>query len=202
MDLQHLESPIFNINLPTGKPAIGKLLVAEPFLKEEYFNHSVVSLVEYEPGQSSMGLVLNKPTGYTLADAIEGIHEEVDIPIFCGGPMSYDRLFYLHSFGEEFRGSRKISDGLYIGGDFEAVKSYVNMGLDTEGKIRFFVGYSGWDAGQLEDEIKNHVWAVTPCQDPADIFAPGDSSLWYKVVRSMGPAYRNWKLHPVNPQLN
>lgn len=137
IDMPNLDSSIFKINLPTGKPAVGSLLVAEPFLREEYFNHGVISLVEYERGKSAMGLVLNKATGYTLGEAIEGIQDEVDIPIYCGGPLSCDRLFYLHSLGNEFRGARKIADDLYIGGDFKQVKNYVNMGLETEGKMRF-----------------------------------------------------------------
>ena len=57
IDMPDLDSSIFKINLPTGKPAVGSLLVAEPFLREEYFNHGIISLVEYERGKSAMGLV-------------------------------------------------------------------------------------------------------------------------------------------------
>ena len=88
IDMPDLDSSIFKINLPTGKPAVGSLLVAEPFLREEYFNHGIISLVEYERGKSAMGLVLNKATGYTLGEAIEGVQDEIDIPISCGGPLS------------------------------------------------------------------------------------------------------------------
>lgn len=56
IDMPNLDSSIFKINLPTCKPAVGSLLVAEPFLREEYFNHGVISLVEYERGKSAMGL--------------------------------------------------------------------------------------------------------------------------------------------------
>ena len=79
IEMPNLDSSLFRINLPTGQPRVGSILVAEPFLREEYFNHGVISLVEYERGKSSMGLVLNKTTGYTLGDAIEGVDEEVDI---------------------------------------------------------------------------------------------------------------------------
>ena len=202
MDMPDLESSIFKINHPTSSPAIGSLLVAEPFLREEYFNHAVISLIEYERGKSAMGLVLNKATGYTLGEAIEGIQEEVDIPIYCGGPLSCDRLFYLHSLGDEFDGARQIADGLFIGGDFEQVKNYVNMGLDTEGKIRFFVGYSGWDRFQLEEEIEKHVWAVAPKPVNSEILHEDGDSFWYHIVRMLGKPYRNWLYHPVNPQYN
>lgn len=201
-EMPNLDSSLFKINLPTGTPGIGSILVAEPFLREDYFNHGVISLVEYERGKSTMGLVLNKPTGYTLGQAIEGIDDEVDIPIYCGGPLSCDRLFYLHPLGKEFDKAKKIGDNLYIGGDFEQVKAYVNMGLPTEGKMRFFVGYSGWDANQLESEIANHVWAVAPKPANEEIFREDGDSFWYRFVRLLGKPYRNWLYHPVNPQYN
>ena len=164
MDMQNLDTSLFSISHPTPAPRCGDLLVAEPFLREEYFNHAVITLIEYHPGTPAMGLVLNKPTGYTIGEAIEGIDDNVRLPIFCGGPLSCDRLFYIHSLPHEFKGSRKVAPGIYVGGDFDQVKAYVNMGLDTDCKIRFFVGYSGWDPRQLEEEINNHVWAVTPPQ--------------------------------------
>ena len=139
--IPNLDDSLFRINLPTDSPSAGVLLVAEPFLRDEYFNHAVITLVEHGSGEASMGLVLNKPSGFTLGEAVEGIDDDVDVPIYCGGPVSTDRLFYIHSLCREIPHSRKLTDDLYIGGDFERVKAYVNMGLSTEGRIRFFVGY-------------------------------------------------------------
>jgi len=201
-DLPNLDSSLFRINHPTSHPVPGVLLVAEPFLREEYFNHAVITLIEYEEKSSAMGLVLNKPTGYTLGEAIDGIDDDADIPIYCGGPVSCDRLFYVHSLGNEFAGARKLTDDLYLGGDFESVKSYVNMGLPTEGLIRFFVGYSGWDPGQLLEEIGKHVWAVAPRPANSEILREDGDSFWYHIVRSMGSEYRNWLYHSLNPQFN
>lgn len=200
--LPNLDTPIFRINHQAAKPQAGALLVAEPFLREEYFNHGVIALIEYKDGESSMGLVLNKPTGYTLGEAIEGINDEVDIPIFCGGPLSTDRLFYIHTLGDEFDGSVEIAENLYVGGDFDQVRQYVNLGFDTEGKIRFFVGYSGWDARQLDDEIARHVWAVDLRPKIDEIMTEQGDTMWYNTVRHLGKRYRNWLYHPVNPQLN
>ncbi len=201
-DMPNLDSTLFKINLPTSHPQPGVLLVAEPFLREDHFNHAVITLVEYARRKSAMGLVLNKPTGYTLGEAIDGINDDVDTPIYCGGPVACDRLFYLHSLGNELPNSRKLSDDLFIGGDFDSVKAYVNMGLPTEGLIRFFVGYSGWDPGQLEEEIRTHVWAVAPRPANSEILREDGDSFWYHIVRTMGTPYRNWLYHPLNPQFN
>lgn len=202
IDLPNLDTSLFKIDMPTFEPRPGALLVAEPFLREEYFNHAVIVLVEYDEKGTAMGIVLNKPTGYDLGQVVEGIDDDVDVPLFCGGPVSCDRLFYIHSLGDEFPGAQKLIDGLYIGGDFEVVKSYVNMGLPTEGKIRFFVGYSGWSPGQLCEEMSNHIWAVVPQPATAEILREEGDSFWYQIVRGMGEAYRNWLYHPLDPQMN
>ena len=200
--LPNLDSSLFKINIPVRKPSAGMLLVAEPFLREEHFNHAVISLVEYAKGGHAMGIVLNKPTGVTLGQAVQGFDEEVEIPVFCGGPVGNDRLFYIHSLPREFPDSLPLASNVYIGGDFDKVKSYVNMGLPTKGKIRFFIGYSGWDAGQLDTEISHHVWAVAPQPTSQSILQDDDDAFWYKIVRTLGPAYRNWLYHPTNPKLN
>ena len=86
-ELPNLDRSLFRIDMPTGDPKPGVLLVAEPFLREEYFNHAVIMLIEYEKGGTPMGLVLNKPTHFTLGETIKGIDESIDIPIYCGGPL-------------------------------------------------------------------------------------------------------------------
>lgn len=201
-DMSDFEKSLFRIDLPTPPPKPGVLLVAEPFLREEHFNHAVITLIEYNRDDTAMGLVLNKPTGYTLGEAVRGIHDEVTIPIFCGGPLSCDRLFYIHSLPRDIPGGEPLGPDLYIGGDFDSLKRYVNMGLPTEGLIRFFVGYSGWDRNQLDEEIEAHVWAVAPRPANAEILREDADSFWHRTVRSMGAQYRNWLYHPLDPHLN
>lgn len=197
-----LDSTLFNINLGSHKPHSGSLLVAEPFLHEDYFNHAVILLVDYEDSKESMGIVMNRSIGYTLGDLVEELPEDVNIPVFCGGPMSCDRLFYLHTLGDVFSDSRHIIDNLYIGGDFNQVIQYVKEGYPTEGLVRFFVGYSGWSIGQLDNELAKHVWAVVPPLSSGKMLVGSDDSYWHKVVRSMGPKYRGWLYHPMNPTAN
>ena len=64
-ELPNLDRSLFRIDMPTGDPKPGVLLVAEPFLREEHFNHAVISLIEYKKGENPMGLVLNKPTSFS-----------------------------------------------------------------------------------------------------------------------------------------
>lgn len=197
-----LNKSLFDIDLPGLPLEQGRLLVAEPFLRDEYFNHAAILLADYQKGEKAMGVVMNAATEYTLGQLVENVDEDLRIPIFCGGPMSRDRLFYVHTLGHLIPESREIADGIYIGGDFEAVIDYVAKGYPTEGMIRFFAGYSGWDAGQLEEEVRNHVWAVTKPLSFSRLLVGKGNSYWHKVVRTMGEPYRGWLYHPMFPACN
>ena len=195
-----IESFLFNIEINKQKPYKGALLVAEPFLREEYFCHAVICIVEYEIGKSSMGIVMNKPISYSLSELIPDIYSEYDLPVYCGGPLSCDRLYYIHSLGNFITDAKEISNGLYIGGNIDDIITYINEGNNTYGKIRFFLGYSGWDPGQLENELKHNVWAVTP--NNHELLLGERDNYWHKYVKSMGDEYRGWQYHPENPQFN
>ena len=200
--MKDLDNTLFSIDISTSIPQPGSLLVAEPFLSDEYFNHSVISLVDYAQGESSMGIVMNRKSGYTLGQMIEGFDDNVDIPIYIGGPMSRNRMFYIHQLGGLFTGAVEIQTGLWIGGNYNQVLEYVRDGYPADNLIRFFIGYSGWEKGQLENEITQHVWAVTSPMEPADMLSDSDDAYWHKVVKKMGDKYRGWQMHPMVPTAN
>ena len=192
---------LFNISIPHPKPAIGRLLVAEPFMHDENFRHSVICLVDYEESGKAMGVVLNHRMNYTLDQLMEDVERE-DIEVYCGGPMSMDRLFFIHTLGDIIPGARQIGENLYIGGDFEAMTDYVNSGYPLEGKIRFFVGYSGWGDHQLDDELEANVWGVALLSDAEEMLTGEDDSYWHRTVKGMGETYRGWLFHPQNIHSN
>ena len=197
-------SLLFKIDIPQEcDPQVGSLLVAEPFLKESYFNHAVICLVDHSEGQSSMGVVLNRISGHELQDLIDGISCADPVTVYCGGPVACDRLYFLHTLGPDIiPDTREVSHGLWIGGDFEAVKDYISAGYPVDGHIRFFIGYSGWDAGQLDDELRQSVWAITQPGSADTLLTGAEDSMWHRYVRSMGTPYSCWRYHPQNPRAN
>ncbi len=192
---------LFNIDIPHPKAAVGRLLVAEPFMRDEHFRHAVVCLVDYEKGSTAMGVVLNNRTSYTLDQLMESVERE-GIEVYCGGPMSVDRLFFLHTLGDIIPGARHIGGDLYIGGDFDAMTASVSSGYPVEGKIRFFVGYSGWSENQLDEEIEANGWGVAETGVGESIRTGRDDPYWHRTVRGMGDGYRGWLFHPQNVHSN
>ena len=193
---------IFDIKVQSTPPYEGALLVAEPFLRENYFNHAVICLVDYTPGHTAMGLVLNKVTHYSLSDLLDNVTDDRDIPVFCGGPMSCDHLYCIHTLGDIVPQARHVTGDIYVGGDFSTIVDYVNSGYPIDGRIRFCMGYSGWEAGQLEGEIKRHVWAVAPIGNSRTLLSDAENKYWHRQVRAMGSPYRGWLYHPQDPKMN
>lgn len=98
---------IFKIETNHVIPSRGKVLISEPFLYDEMFGRSVVLLVDHTQ-DGTMGLILNKPLPLLLNEVLKEFKDVVDIPIYKGGPLSTDTLFYLHTLND-------VEDSLQIG---------------------------------------------------------------------------------------
>ncbi|MFN8358027.1 MAG: YqgE/AlgH family protein [Spirosomataceae bacterium] len=177
----------------------GHLLIAEPFLGDSNFERSVVLLCEHD-ANGTFGLVLNQTTKMHLADVIE---DDVypDIPLFLGGPVAQNTLHFIHRRPDLIEHSTLVTDKLYWGGDFEQIKRMLNVGSLPPNDIRFFVGYSGWSPGQLDDELKQNSWIVTRTSSEMIFDSPVDQ-LWRSVLRAMGGEYKVMSHYPTDPRLN
>ena len=94
-----------------------------------------------------------------------------------------------------------VTNGVYTGGDFDIIQKLINTNLIEEKQIRFFLGYSGWGAGQLESELEDNSWVV--CNDyDVDIISNSDKSLWKNVLENMGGNFKVISNFPEDPALN
>lgn len=161
----------------------GKLLVAEPFMIDPYFRRAVVLLCEHNE-EGSVGFILNKKTEMKVTDLIPTF-PEFDAEIFYGGPVQTDTLHYVHNVGTMLEDSIKLTDGVYWGGDFESLQFLITSGLIEPHNIRFFVGYSGWSAGQLDEEMETGSW-VTADMHANYLFKTKPDGLWSEVMYNKG----------------
>jgi putative transcriptional regulator len=182
------------------QPAAGRLLIAEPFLSEPYFGRSVVMLTQHSD-DGSMGLVLNKPLKLFLHEIVQGVHLEENIPVYCGGPVGSKSLFYLHNI-DEMPDSLPITKKIFLGGNFAWLLDRLNAGLGTGKHVRFFLGYAGWDSGQLDEEILHQSWIVAKAGGQQVLHQSDASTLWSRSMQSLGGKYKRWADFPKNPNLN
>lgn len=202
--MKDLNELLFKVQVARRMPAAGALLIADPFVSREYFNHGVISVIDYQALEGATGVVLNNRTEYQLADLLDGVDPMIDVPVFCGGPTGQDRLFFIHTLGPDIiPDARVYAPGLYVGGDFDAAVAYVNGGFPIAGCIRFFVGYTNWVEGQLEREITNGQWAnVAPTLDGVTLLSDEGDHYWHRTVARLGESFRAWRLLPRNPVCN
>lgn len=186
--------------LSTISAAAGRLLISEPFMMDPNFKRSVILLTEYSE-IGSMGFVLNHPSEYMLGDLLPDIAYS-ELPVYIGGPVANNTLHFIHRCPDKIPDGIEIWDGMFWGGDFEKVKELINTYQLEDGEIKFFAGYSGWTAGQLDAELMEDTWIVANKFSPDVIFAHDEQNLWREVVISLGPRYSHIANFPENPTLN
>lgn len=182
------------------KPKNGSLIVSEPFMADPNFKRSVVLLTEYEDA-GALGFILNQRGDFLLDDLMPELKGS-DFPVHIGGPVAMDTLHFVHSCYDKINSGLQIRNGVYWGGNFETVKVLLSTNQLNRNEIKFFVGYSGWASGQLNEEINQNAWLVTDQYSPEVIFVENEENLWREVVIGLGPRYAHIVNFPENPQWN
>ena len=188
--------------LTTATPHMGSLLIAEPLLDDQYFARSVILVLDEPVEGGHFGLILNKPTEFTLHSLMPDWNEGKRIPIFCGGPVDLQRMFLLHTLGEQLGSNTEVLPGVYVGADLDKIIDYVENGGEIEGKLRFFLGYCGWAPNQLKGEIRGKTWAVNSLPQSQNLLKGEGLAYWHREVRDLGEDYRGWLVVPEDPSLN
>jgi|TARA_R110000737_G_scaffold115473_1_gene148389 putative transcriptional regulator len=182
------------------QPKQGYLLVAEPFMDSDYFKRSVILICEYN-AEGSFGFVLNNYLDINFEDFSEELIK-IDSRISIGGPVDVKNLFYIHTLGEKIPNSIKVSDKIFIGGDYEVLIEQLKSTPNPETKVRFFLGYSGWSKNQLDDEIAEKSWIVVKSDMTNLIMDTSKNNLWQKCLQELGGKYKMFSQIPVNPNNN
>lgn len=184
---------------PSENPSKGSLLIAKPFLGDPNFERGVILLCEYNT-QGSFGFVLNQVTDLFLGDVLEDTIYQ-DIPLHLGGPVEKNTLHFIHRRPDLIHGGANIMPDVFWGGDFEQVRTLLNINKLTADDVRFFIGYSGWSGGQLENEITQDSWIIT--QATSDfLFTTPPADFWREILKNMGGEYRSIAHYPTDPRLN
>ena len=143
-----------------------EFLVALPALKGDYFANTISLLVDHTE-EGAFGLVINKPLATGIGELFPELEGRFTCPVLEGGPVQQDRVFFLHDSGNEYDATFKVSDDISMTSSPDFVAAMRN------GRAPFhtlaMTGYAGWDGMQLENEISENVWLLTPA-DPGILF--------------------------------
>ena len=178
----------------------GCLLIAEPsIIGDHNFHRSIIILVDYNEN-GSFGFIINKPLNYSINDITDNI--KYDFPLYYGGPVEQDNLFFIHKAGHLIPDSVLIEKDLYWGGNFERIIHLINKQKLKTKDIRFFLGYSGWSPMQLDDEIESKSWVLKNNPYSSKIFEKTPKLLWKEQMEALGGNYLIWSNSPENPYEN
>ncbi|PSW18578.1 YqgE/AlgH family protein [Photobacterium sanctipauli] len=167
-------------------------LVAMPSMQDPNFKGSVVYICEHND-EGAMGIVINLPIEISVGNMLEQIEIERDLPVedpssleqpvFNGGPVSSDRGFVLHNRIKNFSSSIDITDDVSV----TTSKDILSLLGTHEAPDNFLValGYAGWDAGQLEQELAENSWLTTEA-NPDVVFNTPVNERWHKAIAQLG----------------
>lgn len=186
--------------LSTLPAAAGRLLISEPFMLDPNFKRSVILLTEITE-DGAIGFILNHAGEFLLGDILPEVAYS-EMPVFTGGPVGNNTLHFIHCCPDKIEGGIEIAKGIYWGGDFEIVKTLISSYQLNWTEIRFFMGYSGWSAKQLENEIKEDSWIVAEIKSNDSIFTHNEENLWRESVIGLGQRYAHIANFPEDPGLN
>ena len=165
---------------PTKHLAAGKILVARRSLEDPNFAETVIVLVQFDE-EGTLGLIVNRQTKFPvsrLARDLDGAKGRME-PLYLGGPVAVSGVMGLIRTSAKLEDAKRVFGDVYMISSKGAVEKAIASNSDPK-TFRLYLGYAGWDAGQLEFEMRLDAWDVLPA-NPAIIFDSHPETLWTRL---------------------
>jgi putative transcriptional regulator len=192
-------TPLFVIAQSTATLGKGKFLVASRELNDPNFAESVILLLDYNEN-GALGVIINRPTDIALTELlpeVKALQKRKDI-VYIGGPIARHMVMLLTQTPKPPQDAQKVFADIYL----LSQQSELDRVLQSDGKrtrLRAYVGYAGWAAGQLDMEVARGSWLIVPAE-AALIFDKAPAHVWPELIRR-GEA--QWTLnHTVDPSIS
>jgi putative transcriptional regulator len=173
----------------------GQLLVAHPNMLDPNFRRSVLFISSHAADEGAIGVIINRPLDKHVSELLTEPAPGAlgDVPVFLGGPVATNQLMFA-ALDWEGRDSLSLNQNV----DLEEAHQLAEQDRDA---VRAFVGYVGWTAGQLENELRQNAWVLQKASREA--FDPTRlPKLWFEIMRGLGPWFRMLAAAPDDPSLN
>ena len=176
----------------------GQLLVAGPDLLDPNFRRSVLLIGEHGD-EGAMGVILNRPSPVSVADAVPPLAELVDDSelVHVGGPVQPQAIVVLGEFRDPDEAAALVLGSVgFLPAEIETAADVGSLE-----RARVFAGYAGWGPGQLESEIAEESWIIGEALSD-DVFTDDPDGLWSAVLRRKGGPFAVLALMPPDPSAN
>lgn len=190
----------FKIHSNSLEPKQGNILISEPLMNDFHFGRSVILLIDHEESEGTFGIIINKKLNASVSQIVDEF-PDFEATVYLGGPVADNQLFFIHTLGDLIPDASPILDGLYWGGEVETLKTLIDTGIANESNTRFYLGYAGWDSGQLVSELVRNTWLIGNIT-AEQLFNLPEETMWQTFVDQMGSPYKMWKRFPKNVEDN
>jgi putative transcriptional regulator len=180
----------------SSRSLAGSLLVAHPNMLDPNFRRTVLFISEHDPSEGALGVIINRPLDRQVADLVTDTPPTglADVPVFLGGPVGKNQLMFA-AF------EWKKGDGVMLSHNVALTQPSAAPGKKDLVTICAFVGYTGWGAGQLENEVRQKAWLLQKANRSL-LKLDRLPNLWFDIMRSLGPWYKMLAAAPDDPSLN
>ncbi|WP_207496017.1 YqgE/AlgH family protein [Aridibaculum aurantiacum] len=136
----------------------GTIIKSTQALEATVFEDAIILVTELND-DGAVGFMLNKPFSRNLNELEEYQHLP-PFPLYSGGPVDQEHVFFIHQRPDLVEGGEPVANGLFIGGSFKQVIEGISSRSISTKDIKIFIGYCGWDTGELQAEIDEGSWTV------------------------------------------
>ncbi|MCS7090853.1 MAG: YqgE/AlgH family protein [Verrucomicrobiota bacterium] len=177
----------------------GHLLLDSGQLSGSFFARTVILICQHD-ASGAFGLVLNRPTGTRVGEAlVADLPESLrELPLYLGGPVQPTAMSFLHS--DLYLTDANVMPNLSLGHSLDELME-LGQSFSPQKKVKLFAGYSGWAPGQLEDELRRKAWLTHPASLDL-VFAEDTATLWSRILKQKGWRYQLLAQVPDDPTLN
>jgi putative transcriptional regulator len=177
----------------------GKILISSPNLLTDMIFYKSIILIVDQTDEGITGFILNRPSDLFMIKEVES-SEKIKIDLYYGGPVSSEHFYLLRS-KKNYTEIINIYDNLFWGNNLDFLINQVEKGIIKMDDFILFQGYSGWDLGQLDDEIANDSWIITE-KKVEEIFSYIEKNSWNNIIKQFGHKYKLWSNSPDDITLN
>ncbi len=177
----------------------GQLLCSKPYIGDPFFERAVVLVTQHNQ-HGTEGLILNQRIDIENPEDL-GIIGEFTSIFNVGGPVANDRCYYLHRRPDMIPNSQYLTNDVYFGGDITVLEHLLNTRAINQDDIRFYIGISGWEAGQLTRELDENTWFIEDARS-FDWITGDETGMWQSIVNEKGHPYALYAQGPENPEHN
>ena len=177
----------------------GKILISSPSLLTDMIFYKSIILIVDQTDEGITGFILNRPTDLFMIKEVES-SEKIKIDLYYGGPVSSEHFYLLRS-KKNYTEIINVYDNLFWGNNLDFLINKVEQGIIKMDDFILFQGYSGWNLGQLDDEIANDSWIITE-KKVEEIFSYKEKNSWNNLIKQFGHKYKLWSNSPDDITLN